>query len=240
MADPTLTRPARGLRTAGRSPSGGDAARPAAAGCPPRTRTGAWIVVVALAVAAADLAGQDDWARELGDLPPGPHTVEVDSVYRISGFSHDDLLREMLRKGPGTDEIGTRFGLHLSQWRYGYEYRSSPGLCRLTEAQVLLRSVIITPEWTNVSTAPQELSRGWRPFVAALRTHEEGHRNRAKALGVFLWQALLGLEASSCDELERRVRDTAESVLADGREAQLAYDRDTGHGSTQGAVWPRP
>lgn len=239
MADPALTRPAD-LRTAGRSRSAGPPGRAVLHGRPHRVRVGAWLVAGALAIGAAGLAGQDDWARELGDLPPGPHTVEVDSVYRISGFSHDDLLREMLRKGPGTDEIGTRFGLHLSQWRYGYEYRSSPGLCRLTEAQVLLRSVIITPRWTNVSTAPPELSQGWRPFVAALRTHEEGHRNRARALGVFLWQALLGLEAPNCDELERRVRETAESVLADGREAQLAYDRDTGHGSTQGAVWPRP
>jgi predicted secreted Zn-dependent protease len=180
-----------------------------------------------------------DWEGELADLPSGPHTIEVDSTYRISGFSRNDLLRDMLRNGPGTDEIGTRFGLHVSQWRYGFAYRSAPGVCHLTEAQVLLRSVIILPDWTNVSTAPPELSRGWRPFLRALRTHEEGHRNRARAQGVFLWQALLGLEAGTCEELEARVRETAESVLAEGREAQLTYDRETGHGSSQGAVWPR-
>lgn len=173
-------------------------------------------------------------------MSAGFHVIEVDSVYAISGFTYDDILRDMHRKGPGFDDIGVQLGLHLSQWRYSYEYTRSGGSmrCRLTEAQVLLRSVILLPDWTNASTAPSKIATGWRPFLRALTVHEEGHRSRALMQGVQLWTALLGLEAPDCGGLEDRVRATADRVLADGQAAQLAYDRQTGHGATQGATWP--
>lgn len=186
------------------------------------------------------LAGQDEeWWETVEELGSGFHVVEGDSTYRVSGFTYDDIFREMQLNGPGADDIGVRLGMHLSEWRWSFRYTSEPGgRCGLGEATVLLRSRIVMPEWTNVSTAPPEIARGWRPFLDALRRHEEGHRNRAKAQGIFLWQALLGLEASDCDELRDIARSTADRVIAEGREAQVAYDRDTGHGLTQGAVWP--
>jgi predicted secreted Zn-dependent protease len=184
-------------------------------------------------------AQEKGWWEGLDDLGSGLHVVEIDSLYPVGGFTHDDIYRDMQRNGPGTDEIGVRLGVHLSQWRWGFQYNMSPGeRCRLVEATVLLRSSIVLPEWTNVSTAPDEIAAGWRPFLRALRAHEEGHRSRAKAQGVFLWQSLLGLESDDCDELQRIVKETADRVIGEGREAQLAYDRDTGHGLTQGAVWP--
>lgn len=203
------------------------------------------IVALSLAVlvgcggATAVVAQERGWWDELDDRGSGLHVVEIDSVYRVSGFTVADIYSEMQRKGPGTDEIGIRLGVHLSQWRWGFEYRADPGQrCRLVEATVLLRSSIVLPEWTNASTARPEIATGWRPFLRALRSHEEGHRSRAKAQGVFLWQSLLGLEAEDCADLQDLVEEIADRVLAEGREAQLAYDRDTGHGLTQGAIWP--
>ena len=199
--------------------------------------------VAALAwLAASSLAGQEPvaWWAAHEHLPAGFHTIEVDSVYPVSGATRRDVLLDMERKGPASDDLGPRLGIHLSQWQYGYEYELDPARerCRLTEARVLLRSVIVTPRWVNVAAAPDEASRGWRTFLEALRLHEEGHRNRAKAQGVFLWQGLLGLEAATCEDLGRRVRATAERVIEEGRAEQRAYDRETGHGLSQGARWP--
>jgi len=209
------------------------------------SRLSRWVSWCALALALAPAAAaqegvQGTWWSELEDMPPGFHTIEVDSIYRVSGFTRDDILREMHRKGPGVDNLGVRLGLHLSQWRYSYQYTygGGNGRCRLTEAQVLLRSVIVLPRWTNVSTAPPLVARGWRPFVQALRAHEEGHRSRALAQGATLWTALLGLEASDCSALEDRVRETADTVLAEGQAQQVRYDEETGHGAAQGATWP--
>lgn len=192
-----------------------------------------------MAAGTTDVSAQE-WWDGLTELPPGLHVIEVDSTYTISGFTRDDILREMYRKGPGTDQLGPRLGLHVSQWRYSYEYTRSGSSrrCRVLEAQVLLRSVVVVPDWTNVSTVAPHVSAGWRSFLQALKVHEDGHRQRAKALGATLWTSLLGLEGTDCTELEAMVRATAEDVLADGQEAQLAYDRQTGHGATQGATWP--
>jgi len=202
-----------------------------------------WIVFAAQPVCAQGHEPEDGeaWWAGLEDQGPGLHVLERDSTYRVSGFTYDDIYREMQRNGPGADDIGVRLGMHYSQWRWSFRFTTRPGgRCGLRDATVLLRSRIVLPEWTNASTAPGQIARGWRPFLAALRRHEEGHRNRAKAQGVFLWQSLLGLEAADCDALQTMVESTADRVINEGREAQVAYDRDTGHGLTQGAVWPPP
>lgn len=207
---------------------------------------------VALFTLAGAVAGQEpppgppgppegpDWWSEIEARGPGFHLLEVDSIYRISGSGYDELARAMARHGPGTDEIGTRLGLHRADWRWSYRYRRDgrPGRCRLAEATVILRSVIVLPEWSNRSTAPAGMAERWREFVRALRYHEEGHRARARRLGVTLWQSLLGLEAATCDALRERAERSARHAIEDGERVQLKYDRDTGHGAAQGARWP--
>lgn len=214
-----------------------------------RSTLGAAVVLFTLAGSAA---GQEppsvraepsegpDWWAEIEARGPGFHLVEVDSIYRISGFEYDELARAMARHGPGTDEIGTRLGLHRADWRWSYRYRPDgrSGRCRLVEATVILRSVIVLPEWTNRPTAPRSMADRWRDFVEALRYHEEGHRARARRLGVTLWQSLLGLEAATCEALRERAERSARRAIEEGERAQLRYDRDTGHGAAQGARWP--
>ncbi len=209
---------------------------------------GALGALLGLALAAGPLHGQgpdspaaeDAWWRELGGPGPGLHVIEVDSTYRIRGHDYDDLLREMRRKGPGTDEIGTRLGVHVARWRWSYDYWTGGrnGRCRVTDVSVALRSIIVLPEWVREPGASADLVRRWPRFRDALVEHEMGHRNRARAQGVVLWQSLLGLQAETCEELRTLVSETATRVVSEGEAAQLEYDRDTAHGLRQGAVWP--
>lgn len=201
----------------------------------------AWLALAAGGLAAQDGVGPgDEWWAGIPDPGPGVHVFEADSIYEIRGRSYDDLLREMRRKGPGVDDIGTRLGVHVAQWRWSYEYRTR-GVrtrCRVTDASVLLRSVIVVPEWVDRSGAAREVARAWPRFVDALVTHELGHRTRARSLGVRLWQSLLGLQAETCDALGTLVSETAAQIVEEGEAAQLEYDRATEHGVRQGAVWP--
>jgi len=202
--------------------------------------------VLGLGAATAPLGAQhgaspgEAWWAELAGVGPGLHLMEVDSIYEIRGRDDHDLLREMRRKGPGIDDIGTRLGVHVAQWRWSYNYRTGGGSdrCRVADATVLLRSVIVLPDWLDRNGAPGEVARAWPRFLAALVEHETGHRNRAKALGVMLWQSLLGLQAETCEALEALVSETAQRVVEEGDAAQRAYDRETEHGIRQGAVWP--
>lgn len=209
-----------------------------------RPRAGSALPLAWLALAAGGLAAQDgvgpgdEWWAGLPDPGPGLHVFEADSTYEVRGRSYDELLGDMRRKGPGVDDIGTRLGVHVAGWRWSYEYRTGGGRCRVAGASVLLRSVIVLPEWVDRSGAPHEIARAWPRFVDALLTHELGHRTRARSLGVRLWQSLLGLQAESCDALGTLVSETAARVVEEGEAAQLEYDRETGHGVRQGAIWP--
>lgn len=219
-------------------------------GCPPRPRgrpcAGSALTLACLAIAAGGLAGQDGtgpgegWWAGLSDPGPGLHVFEADSIYEIRGRSYDDLLAEMRRKGPGVDDIGTRLGVHVAQWRWSYEYRTggADARCRVTDASVVLRSVIVLPRWVDRAGAVREVARAWPRFVDALVTHELGHRARSRTLGVRLWQSLLGLQAETCDALGTLLSETAARIVEEGEAAQLDYDRRTEHGVRQGAVWP--
>lgn len=213
---------------------------------PGRSGAGPTLSLICLAIAAGALAGQDGsgpdegWWAELPDPGPGLHVFEADSIYEIRGRTYGDLLGEMRRRGPGVDDIGTRLGVHVAQWRWSYEYRTggADARCRVTDASVILRSVIVLPEWVDRSGAVREVARAWPRFVDALVTHELGHRTRARRLGVSLWQSLLGLQAETCEALGTLVSETASRIVEEGEAAQLEYDRETGHGVHQGAVWP--
>jgi len=203
-------------------------------------------VALALALAGGGLSAQeggadgDAWWAGLAGAGPGLHLIEVDSIYEIRGRDHDELLREMRRRGPGIDDIGTRFGVHVAQWRWSYTFRTGGGhdRCHVADASVLLRSVIVLPKWVDRAGAPREVGRDWPRFVEALTVHESGHRNRAKEQGVRLWQSLLGLQGDTCEALETVVSEIAMRVVGEGEAAQLEYDRETDHGLRQGAAWP--
>lgn len=204
------------------------------------------VALAFLALAAGGLPAQEEgvdgeaWWAELAGAGPGLHLIEVDSAYEIRGRDYDDLLREMRRNGPGIDDSGTRFGVHVAAWRWSYRYRTGGGRtrCRVSEASVLLRSVIVLPKWVDRAGASRDVESAWPRFVAALTEHETGHRHRAKEYGVRLWQSLLGLEAATCEGLEALVSETAARIVEEGEAAQSEYDRDTGHGVRQGAMWP--
>ena len=123
----------------------------------------------------------------------------------IGGLGELVLVFGSMEENPSTIPIwGTTIVLPInsgrsSEWRWSYRYTTAPGQrCKLAEATVLMKSTIVLPEWTNVSTAPPEIADGWRPFLEALTRHEEGHRSRAKAQGVFLWQSLIFVECRAC------------------------------------------
>lgn len=218
-----------------------------------RSRRGGWpcarsvaAALATLALAAGGLGAQEAdgaaaaWWAPLSDAGPGLHVIEVDSIYEIRGRDANELLREMRRKGPGIDDVGTRLGIHVAQWRWSYDYRTGGGSdrCGVDGASVLLRSVIVLPEWVDRGGGRRDVARAWPRFIEALIAHETGHRSRAKRQGVRLWQSLLGLRAETCEALEALVRETAARVVEEGETEQAEYDRDTEHGVRQGAIWP--
>lgn len=110
--------------------------------------------------------------------------------------------------------------------------------CTVTEATVQVDVGYIMPK-----LAGPRVSRGvaadWRRYMRALWTHEEGHATVALNAGDAVHHALITQPPQpTCDELDDIAARAATAALEASQAAERAYDRDTQHGLTQGAVFP--
>lgn len=116
-------------------------------------------------------------------------------------------------------------------WRHRYE---ADGRCRITSVIVALTGSILLPRLTS-GTASQHAT--FDRYLTALREHEEGHRRIAQEAARDIERTLLMLpEYPDCRQLEADAHARARARLDAHVEREKAYDRDTGHGRTQGAV----
>ncbi len=84
-----------------------------------------------------------------------------------------------------------------------------------------------------LGTSPALVER-WNHYVDALRRHERGHVAIARAAARAVLEALSELPPSAPPPIVARA---ASAALAEIRAAERAYDVDTRHGASQGAVF---
>lgn len=157
--------------------------------------------------------------------------------YRVTGHSVESLLASLRDGGPRVDG-GIFFGLTATSLSYRFAYRERAGLCETTDARVDLDVTITLPEWQATPSAPYELRRDWQRFVQALRRHEDRHRDLAVEHAHAVRRAVDGLRAPTCDAVAALAAQRAEQAQAVAEVAHRAYDASTGHGESEGAIWP--
>lgn len=108
------------------------------------------------------------------------------------------------------------------------------GQCAINRVRTHLHSVVTLPQ--AVLSDAQEQSR-FDTFLAALRAHELDHVSFARDAAREIDQRIQRLPPMpSCDQLETAANELGQMQLSEARQRDLAYDRETGHGKTQGAV----
>jgi len=127
-----------------------------------------------------------------------------------------------------------------TDWRLAPEYRYGfvEDRCAVIDARVGVEVTVLLPLWQDRERATLDLRRRWEAFMAALVTHELGHRARAVEAGAALRAALLETRASSCDAIEARVEARARGIMDEWADRQVSYDEETRRGRSQGARWP--
>lgn len=181
----------------------------------------------------------EPWWAGIEDEPPGVKVIEVDSLYPVSGSSVEALRREMDRRGYPEDG-GRRDGYHLYRWRTHYRLDETLRGCSVRRFTILVRSVIVGPEWTGSGTASPALVAAWRRFVGNLRRHEEGHRSIVERAMRDYRRRASRITAEGCPELRDELTRLNGRIGERLAERQAAYDRRTRHGRAQGALWPPP
>ena len=138
-------------------------------------------------------------------------------------------------------DVGTPGGhMGRTDWRLSYKYtrRATPGGgCQVGSLETVLDLKIRMPRWTPpAGAAPDQVSR-WQRYSGALLGHEYGHVQNARNTETGFKRAALAAMAADCGSLDASLRSLFDNAIQQGNAADRAYDDQTRHGATQGAVF---
>jgi predicted secreted Zn-dependent protease len=158
--------------------------------------------------------------------------------YEIRGTTAAQLRAEMNARGPaGAD--GRRYDGYTRwyvSWRYTFQ-RS--GACAIDRVSTTVKVTTTLPRWADEARADAALQATWRRYTAALATHEDGHARNGLGAARDIDAALARLPPEpNCDAMGARANAVANGILRQYNQRDLDYDRETAHGTTQGARFP--
>ena len=155
------------------------------------------------------------------------------AYYDVHGRTVAELYADMRRQGPKVADTGfvaeTRSPMRWT-WRTQVEGSSS---CSFHDVRVYVNAQIVLPRWTPPADTEPGVFAEWNRFIAALETHEAGHKDISAKAGSEIVQKVSAL-SGLCSMIGQRASDIARGIVDRANEQQRAYDAETRHGLTQG------
>lgn len=169
----------------------------------------------------------------LDSYPAGVNGRTTVEYYDVHGRTAAELRADMRRLGPKIAD-SSFVGETRSPMKWTWKSESGGGsMCSVKEARVTITAQILLPRWTPPADAEPELVTEWNRFVAALETHEAGHKDIAAKAAHDLAERFRDMSAM-CSLLSTRANDISRGILDKAELQQRAYDAETRHGATQG------
>ncbi|KAA3652463.1 MAG: DUF922 domain-containing protein [Proteobacteria bacterium] len=114
-------------------------------------------------------------------------------------------------------------------------WRADNGLCRMQRVSTEVDIEFTLPDAIRLPRRT-ELRQRYAEYLAALRTHEQGHADLAVQAAREIEQALMAVPPHpDCDGLSAAANRRGNAIIDQTRARELAYDEATGRGRTQGA-----
>lgn len=154
-------------------------------------------------------------------------TVEY---YGVSGRSVDAIRKAMNAARPNDPNDGTPVD-SVAHWEMAWGWRGGAGGCDLTSVQVSFSGIIKLPRLADETKVPARVLARWRAYRAALEKHEEGHVRYAYD---HMGDVAKAMRGATCATLN----DVGKAAVAEIARHDVAYDRETRHGASQGAIFP--
>jgi predicted secreted Zn-dependent protease len=170
----------------------------------------------------------------------GPSIHDTVEYHDISGDT-EEALASALKQLSYAHTTDDRFFSAYTHWRLRWNFRveSVDGSCHLSSAAIGLDVDMNLPRWKTPPGAAPELVKRWNVFAAALRKHEDGHREIAvTAAREVQTRAEKTPPERNCERLKKNLSRTADATLREFRDKENSYDVTTMHGRTQGATFP--
>lgn len=162
-------------------------------------------------------------------------TVDEPKYYTIYGKTAQEIRKQMAYCTPveGGYDAATHWW-----YRYSYNYfEIEGGQCAIKDVKIALHITFLFPAWQDSGSNPQ-LTSHFNQYYQSLVTHEHGHRDITIQ---YAQQALAAVEAlppSPCNSIVQTVNAYADAKLQVIQQKNSAYDSETGHGASQGAIFP--
>jgi predicted secreted Zn-dependent protease len=154
--------------------------------------------------------------------------------YEVEGRSPRSIRASINARRPPEDAGGARHDAR-TRWTYRNRVETGPdGQCDPRTATVVLRLTVVLPDLVSRDQLSVRERDGWDRYFAAVVAHERNHARIAVAGRDMLQTAMRA--SPTCDAMRAAVRTTAAGITA----ASQTYDRQTGHGRREGAVYPPP
>ncbi|KAB2849690.1 MAG: DUF922 domain-containing protein [Hyphomicrobiaceae bacterium] len=166
-----------------------------------------------------------------------PKITEKTNFYDLKGTTVEAVRADVRSKGP-TGQGGRRFvGLTETFVRYRFWYDGDDETCKVTNVITEVEVTFTMPRWVDRERAPSELQVKWDRFIAALWVHERGHHDIGVAVARDIERTIvdLGRLGKGGPEFRDFIQGLAKVHLDDIQPRHDKYDRETGHGRTQGA-----
>lgn len=159
--------------------------------------------------------------------------------YDVIGGSVGELLASLKEQGRAATQTDSNFArtTWTVTWTGQWAPASGDTLCAVIASSVRLESRMALPRWRPSPGAPSGLASDWASFVRRLTGHENGHLATAVTAAREVDERLEHLRGH-CGTMEAAARVMIDSVVASFRAVDEDYDRRTGYGALQGAVWP--
>ena len=144
-------------------------------------------------------------------------------------------LRQAINQASAIRQDGQLYHAYTAwnvQWQFWW-YEERDGRCRLTRTHTQLTSQITLP---RLAGGDAQQRQRFEQYLRALHEHELGHYRIGQAAAARIDATLLATpQSSTCSELQQQANQRANAVLQRHVEQERRYDRDTGHGRSQGA-----
>jgi predicted secreted Zn-dependent protease len=161
------------------------------------------------------------------------------AFYEVSGGSVGELLASLKAQAPAATQTDSNFARTTWSLTWDGEWAPAAGdsVCAVTASRVRLESRMALPRWHPSPGAAGGLAMDWSKFVRNLAGHENGHLATAVTAAREVEQSL-GRLRGPCGAMQNQARAAIDSIVAAFRLVDEEYDRRTGFGARQGAVWP--
>jgi predicted secreted Zn-dependent protease len=168
---------------------------------------------------------------------PNVHATRRLFTYAVSGANGGEVRAQLNRVGP-LDGGDRRTDASTSMYmRWGYDLDRADD-CGLTAPHVEVQVTVVMPVWTDVNTASRGDRAEWSRYIGVLASHEAIHERIDVDAAAELAAALARLpRRPTCDEVDASVAQAKNAAFQRMDARNLEYDRATGHGATQGAVF---